>query len=540
MRKLSQPQSVNNMERTYQNAIALLNTRRRASSQRWKDEQSESTKKQAHSSNMLGVKGKPALHGMGNWVEQLGYSYKNVSLDIVHVAGTKGKGSTCAFASSFLQQRGRTSGFPEKIGLYTSPPLITTRERIQINATPISEQLFTRYTFEVWERLWYHASQTTDGLENMPRYRQFLMLLSLHVFVKEEVDIAVYETHSGGEYDCTNIIRPAVTGITTIGMDHVRALGPKIEDIAWHKAGIFKPGVPAFSMEQSPEVAAVLKNRATEKGTQLHFVDLDDRLPREARALKFKVQKKNASLAISLAETVLKKKLLESDCRLSKTDIVKGVDHFSWPGRFHTVQDGNHQWYLDTAHNELSLKVATEWFAQSLATAQKRYALYDCLILEQKGFNAVRNVDTAAHPTRVLIFAHNSDRDKTALLRSVVDTLKLSNIQVQHHWQANHTWPHFLRFQLTVVDFYNTTQAKISLDDLQELGQIWRQLDSTTHISLESTIEEALLLAVTLANPDYGLQAFITGHDRLIGPALSILEPSHQDLYLGERSGDHD
>lgn len=70
------------------------------------------------------------------------------------------------------------------------------------------------------------------------------------------------------------------------------------------------------------------------------------------------------------------------------------------------------------------------------------------------------------------------------------------------------------------------------------MGKIWRQLDSTAHISLESTIEEALRSAVTLANPDYKLQAFITGHDRLIGPALSILEPLHQNSYLGERRED--
>ena len=112
-------------------------------------------------------------------------------MDMVHVAGIKGKGSTCAFVSSFLQQHGNTSGFLKKVCLYTSPPLITIRERIQINGKPISEQIFTTRTFEVWEKLWYHASQTTDGLENMPQYRQFLMLLSLHVFAREKVDIAV-------------------------------------------------------------------------------------------------------------------------------------------------------------------------------------------------------------------------------------------------------------------------------------------------------------------------------------------------------------
>ena len=156
-------------------------------------------------------------------------------------------------------------------------------------------------------------------------------------------------------------------------MDHVRALGPKIENIAWHKAGIFKTGVPAFTMEQSPEVGVVLRDLATEKSVQLNSVDIVDRLPPDMRVLRFKVQKMNASLAISFAETVLKKSFLEPDFRLSEIDIRKGSDNFAWPGRFHYYQDGKCQWYPDTAHNELSLKVATEWFAQSAATLQQRY-----------------------------------------------------------------------------------------------------------------------------------------------------------------------
>jgi folylpolyglutamate synthase len=73
------------------------------------------------------------------------------------------------------------------------------------------------------------------------------MLLSVHVFAKAGVDVAVYETHCGGGYDCTNVIKPTVTGITTLGIDHTRMLGPSIESIAWHKAGIFKTNAPAFS-----------------------------------------------------------------------------------------------------------------------------------------------------------------------------------------------------------------------------------------------------------------------------------------------------
>lgn len=219
--------------------------------------------------------------------------------------------------------------------------------------------------------LWKHASKTADGLENMPRYRHFIMLLSLHVFVQEKVDIAVYETHSGGEYNCTNIIKPAVIGITTTGLDHIRALGPTIEKIAWHKAGIFKSGVPAFSMKHCPEVAAVLRDRGIEKGVHPISLDTDERLPLEALGLKFEVQRMHATLAISLAENVLQETLQTSEYRLSETDVYEGVIRFSWPGRFHYVHDGKRQWYLDTAHNPLSLEVATEWFARSIAMAKE-------------------------------------------------------------------------------------------------------------------------------------------------------------------------
>ena len=90
-----------------------------------------------------------------------------------------------------------------------------------------------------------------------------------------------------------------------------------------------------------------------------------------------------------------------------------------------------------------------------------------------------------------------------------------------------------------LLDFYNAAKDKISLDDLKEFGKIWRKLDSTAHLTLQPTIEEALRSAVTLANPNSGLQAFVTGHSRLVGPALSFLEPLHQNSYLGENTEDH-
>src|ERR1700694_5719103 len=170
------------------------------------------------------------------------------NLNIIHVAGTKGKGSTCAFVESFLRVHGERTGFPQKTGLYTSPHLIYPEERIRINFEPISKDLFAKYFFEVCEGLSQHSS---DDSESVPRYLQLYALLSFHTFIREGVDVAVYETHHGGEYDATNVVeKPVVSVITPIDEDHVDQLGPSVANIAWHKAGILKAGAPAFSALQ--------------------------------------------------------------------------------------------------------------------------------------------------------------------------------------------------------------------------------------------------------------------------------------------------
>ena len=191
------------------------------------------------------------------------------------------------------------------------------------------------------------------------------MLVSVHTFIRENVDAAVYETHNGGEYDATNIfLKPIVTGISTIGMDHVKQLGPNVDNIAWHKAGIFKSGRPAFSTPQEPLAAAMLERRAREKDVLLEYVDVDPLLPVTASALRPHVQRKNASLALALTRTFLSEKA-PADCRdLTVQDISMGVQQFFWIGRFQHITQGRHQWFLDGAHNELSVRNAAEWFAE--------------------------------------------------------------------------------------------------------------------------------------------------------------------------------
>ena len=288
------------------------------------------------------------------------------NLNIIHVAGTKGKGSTCAFARSFLREHGLRTGFPQKIGLYTSPDLRCIRERIQINDQPILEGLFAKYFFEVWDRLSSQDLPVVEGKEKLPRFLQLLALVAFHTFIKEEIEAAIFETHHGGEYDATNVVeKPIVTGITTIGLDHIAQLGPSIENIAWHKAGIFKTGTPAFCAPQDPAVASILQNRAAEKGVSLKFVEEDPSLPIDAKTLQVPVQKTNCSVALALVSAFLEQTASTEHRHLSLSAISQGIEKFSWPGRFEVIVEGGSQWFLDGAHNQLSLKQAADWFANT-------------------------------------------------------------------------------------------------------------------------------------------------------------------------------
>jgi len=221
--------------------------------------------------------------------------------------------------------------------------------------------------FEIWDKL---PGQATPALD-IPRYLQLLALLSFHVFIEEKVDVAIYETHLGGEFDATNVIRtPLVTAITPIALDHVTQLGPTIQKIAWHKAGIFKLGSLAFSTLQDPQVATVLEQRAAEKGVVLEFVGVDSALPTNAVALKPKVQRINCSLALVVVRAWLLAKAYKGQSSMEDI-ITRGVEQFSWPGRYQQLNERNCQWFLDGAHNVSSLRYAVDWFAETATKNQK-------------------------------------------------------------------------------------------------------------------------------------------------------------------------
>jgi dihydrofolate synthase/folylpolyglutamate synthase len=173
----------------------------------------------------------------------------------VHVAGTKGKGSTCAMIASMLH------ACDHKTGLYTSPHLVDIRERISVNGHLISHADFTRLVRQI--------APIVERMKPTPTYFDVLTAIAFKYFAEQGVEIAVVETGLGGRLDSTNVIKPEVTAITSISKDHMAQLGTTLDRIAEEKAGIFKPGVPALTVLQAPEVEATFKRVAERVGAPL-------------------------------------------------------------------------------------------------------------------------------------------------------------------------------------------------------------------------------------------------------------------------------
>lgn len=465
---------------------------------------------------------------MRGYLARIGYSSQDLDrLNIVHVAGTKGKGSTCAFVDSILsryQQQGRR---PHKLGLFTSPHLIAVRERIRINSAPISEALFAKYFFQVWDRLEDNATLAADAVApgTKPIYARYLTLLSYHVFLSEGVDAAVYETGIGGEYDATNVVdRPVATGISTLGIDHVFVLGPTVETIAWHKAGIMKPGCPAFTIEQVAPAAQVLQDRAAEKGLALTVLDIDPRLAGVRIRPDAAFQKRNATLAVALAETALKKldPAFSADPEVLPREFVDGLEQVVWRGRCEVKEEDTIIWHVDGAHTVDSLKMAARWFVGECAARDS--AGSRVLIFNQQGrveavdfldglCDAVWRADPAGKGFEHVIFCTNVTYAATGYKRGMFSRGLLGSA-------AADTTADFVNHQHDPADIAKMTMQRV-------FAERWSALDPAANVMLIPTIEEAINMARKLAAEKEGapkVQALITGSLHLVGGALGILE----------------
>ncbi|KAF5878608.1 putative tetrahydrofolylpolyglutamate synthase protein [Botrytis fragariae] len=448
-------------ERTYDDAINALNTLQtpyEVLKKRWE----------------AGIKlDEGANREMKQHLTRIGYTQDDLErLNIVHVAGTKGKGSTCAYVDSILNRYRKSHDLPQKVGLFTSPHLIAVRERIRINSAPISAPMFAKYFFEVWDRLEAAAASPSEPFEK-PVYFRYLNLMSYHVFLQEGVDAAIYEVGVGGEYDSTNIVdRPAVTGISSLGIDHVFTLGDTIDKIAWHKAGIQKAGVPSFTVNQKPEAMKVVEKRA----------------------------RGNASLAICLAETVLNKlnpKFSTSSNSLPQ-EFVDALEQVVWRGRCETKVDGNVTWYLDGAHTADSIIVAAKWFGDEVAKE---------------------------HGPRVLIFNQQGHREAIGLLEGLHSAIQ-GSVKFDHVIFCTTS---IQKENASKKDFVNLSYDPKSISELtmqKAFAEKWRSLDFNleTDVQVLPSVEDAFEYVRGLATDEVHAQALITGSVHLVGRALGSLE----------------
>lgn len=258
---------------------------------------------------------------------------------VVHVAGTNGKGSVCAFTERILRDGGL------RTGLFTSPHLVTFRERVRVNGEMISRESVAALLSEIRERV--------SDWDPHPTFFELTLALALAHFVASDCEVLLLETGMGGRLDATNAIPATVSVITPIGLDHQQWLGETIREIAGEKAGILKPATPVVVADLHPDARDVVGRRALTLGIpciEAHPLPLDWRM-----GLAGPHQRENAALAVEAACRI------EGD-RLTQEGIRESLAATRWPGRFQEVGESL---VLDGAHNpEAAIVLRQAWEEQ--------------------------------------------------------------------------------------------------------------------------------------------------------------------------------
>ena len=378
-------------------------------------------------------------------------------LHAIHVAGTNGKGSTCHLIAAALQASGL------KVGLFTSPHLISLTERIRINGTPIPEQ-------EVADFVTTHQAFLD---EVQPSFFETMTMMAFDWFVRQHVDIAVIEVGLGGRLDSTNVITSLLSVITNIGMDHTEFLGNTLQQIAREKAGIMKPGVPCIIGETHPQTINVFLDKAKECGIlgdglettncRIWFADqcgylrhMRQKVAPECE-LKGLYQEHNLQTAF-----VALKALASTEYRVQSTDIREGFAHVcrltGLRGRWETLRE-KPLILCDTGHNSHGLQYVA------------------------------RQLKALSNPNIYIVFGMVNDKDTDVVLR-------LMPCGEKYHY---------------IFTRPNTQRARTA----EELLALWGK----EGIAIENP-KEAIAYAQEKASAEDAI--FIGGSNYLVGEALSM------------------
>lgn len=387
---------------------------------------------------------------------------------VIHVAGTNGKGSTCAFLTSIFREAGYSCG------LFTSPHLVTINERFQINEKNIDDDTFLAAFLKVRAL----ADELVAEGSYHPTYFEMLFLMGMVIFADAGVDYVMLETGLGGRLDATTAVEePAACVITSISFDHMQYLGNTIREIAGEKAGIIVPGVPVIFDGNDPEAAKVIRDQAEKLGSPWFEVKREDAEIKgiTSGGIDFSVkngyygntvfsipfiaryQVMNASLVLKTVE------VLKQQISIPEDAVKKGLLETRWQGRMETVLPGV---IVDGAHNEDGV----EKFVETAEHFQKEYPL-------------------------TLLFSAVDDKDYTDMIRTILGRIRFRHVVV------------------TQVGGYRKVPA-------EELAEIFRREGCPSAQAFEDT-EAAFRAALALKGEDGML--FCVGSLYLVGEIKELL-----------------
>ena len=295
------------------------------------------------------------LDGFARLLERLGNPQNRYK--IIHVAGTNGKGSVCTMLARTLECAGY------KTGLFVSPHLVSATERIQLNGVPVSKQRFSQAVLEVFQEE-----------EEELNFFEILTAAALVYFAKQQAEYVVLETGMGGRKDPTNVCRPVLTLITSIGLDHMQYLGSSLSQIAYEKAGIIKPGVPVISGTVNPAARDVIRKIAKEKKAPLVFVGEGEPFYEYAydfvnnqTVLHTRERQEWLLHALGRRQTINACVVYQAAKRLKLPEaaVRKGLETVVLPGRFEVVRLGENTFILDGAHNPQAVELLMEFLQKT-------------------------------------------------------------------------------------------------------------------------------------------------------------------------------
>lgn len=326
---------------------------------------------------------------------------------IIHVAGTNGKGSVCAYLASILAEAGY------KVGRYTSPHLIDWTERICINSQPISQVTLAELITQI--------QKTINPTKESPTQFEVITAAAWLYFAQNEVDVAVIEVGLGGRLDATNVSdRPLVSIITSISWEHWQHLGPTLADIAREKAGILKPNCPAVIGKLPPEAKVVVAEKihqfncpavwvepATATDTGAVYQGIEYPLP-----LPGKVQLINSAMAIAALQL-----LQQQGWNMPPTAIYTGMAKTKWPGRLQWTSWDNQPLLIDGAHNRAAAEALREYidslnkpvtWVMGMLSTKDHSGIFQALLRNGDGLYLVPVPDhSSANPEELATLAKN-------------------------------------------------------------------------------------------------------------------------------------